>query len=82
MSEDNKAVVWNVVKAAFYLIAGVIWANIIFSFAILGTCVYSVGSGVTPVGSCRDYFPQVSDLLVGALAAAMAFGTNKRGETK
>ena len=77
MSDDQKAIAWDVVRACFWLLASIIWAQIIFAFAFFGACAYGVLTGTTPVGSCKDVIPNFSDLLIGGLAAIMAFSGRK-----
>jgi hypothetical protein len=73
MSEDQKEKVWDVVRACFYLLAGIIWAQIILGFSIWAACSYSIFVGVIPMGSCKDVTPNVMELMVGGLAVVMAF---------
>ncbi len=73
MSEEQKQVAWDVVRACFYLLAGIIWAQILMSFAIWGSCVYGIIAGIAPMGSCKDIVPNVMELMVGGMAVVMAF---------
>jgi len=74
MSDDEKKkVVWDVVRACFYLLAGIIWAQILMAYFIWGACSYAVIVEKYPVGSCKDTIPNAMELLVGGLAVVMAF---------
>jgi hypothetical protein len=73
MSDDQKEKAWDIIRACFWLLAVIICSQIVFSFAFFGACVYGVLSGAAPVGSCRDYVPNMGELLVGGMAIVMAF---------
>jgi hypothetical protein len=73
VSEDQKQAAWDVVRACFYLLAGIIWAQILMGFAIWGSCVYGILVQIVPVGGCKDQAPNVMELMVGGLAVVMAF---------
>lgn len=78
MSEDQKQAAWDVVRACFYLLAGIIWAQIIMSFAIYASCTYGILVEKYPVGSCKDLAPNIMELMVGGMAVVLAFA----GRTK
>jgi len=73
MSEDDKKIVWNVTRACFWLLASIIWAQIILGYGIFGSCVIGIFDGKIPVGSCKELVPNVMELLVGGLAVVIAF---------
>jgi hypothetical protein len=73
VSEEGKRAAWDVVRACFYLLAGIIWAQIIMGFAIWASCVYGIVTQVIPVGGCRDQTPNVMELMVGGMAIVLAF---------
>jgi hypothetical protein len=64
---------FNVVKASFWLIASIIWAQIIFSYGVAIACAYMVINAFAPVGACKDNTPSILELLTGGLAVALAF---------
>jgi hypothetical protein len=73
MTEEKKEAAWDIVRACFWLLASIIWAQILFAFAFFGACAFGVLSGTTPIGGCKDTIPNFSDLLIGGLAIIMAF---------
>lgn len=73
MSEEQKEATWNVLRACFWLLASIIWAQIIFGFCVWAVCAYGVLSGHVPVGTCKEYAPNIMELLVGGMAIVMAF---------
>jgi len=64
---------FDVVKASFWLIASIIWAQILFGFGVAMFCGYSVLSGTSQFGSCRENGPSILELLTGGMAVALAF---------
>lgn len=73
MSEEQKQAAWDVVRACFYLLAGIIWAQIIMGYLMWFTCTYGILFAKYPLGSCRDLVPNMMELMVGGLAVVMAF---------
>jgi hypothetical protein len=73
MSEEQKQAAWDVVRACFYLLAGMIWAQILMSFAVWASCAYGVLTGIAPPGVCKDLVPNVMELMVGGMAVVLAF---------
>jgi hypothetical protein len=64
---------FNVVRASFWLIASIIWAQIIFGYATFVGCYYGIFNGIIQMGGCKDLQPSIFELLTGGMAVAMAF---------
>lgn len=64
----------------FWLIASIIWSQILYSFFLTGFCVYGMLNGNVPVGSCSQFTPSLFELLTGGLATAMAFINKRPGD--
>jgi hypothetical protein len=64
---------FNAVRAAFWLIASIIWFNLLYSLLSTGVCFYAVLKGTLPVGTCAQFAPNLLEMMTGGLAAAMAF---------
>jgi len=73
MSEEQKQVVWDAARACFWLLASLIWAQIVYAFMLTGFCAYGVLVGTTPPGLCKEFAPNIMELLVGGLAVVLAF---------
>ena len=68
MSDEQKKLAWDLTRACFYLLAGIVWAQIILAYGVWAACEFD---GVP--GSCRDLAPNIMDLLTGGLAVVLAF---------
>jgi hypothetical protein len=80
MSDEQKKVVWDVTRACFWLLASIIWAQIVIGFFLTVTCWWAIYTGAFPVGTCKDLQPSIMELLVGGMAVVIAFagrGGNK-----
>jgi hypothetical protein len=73
VSEDQKEAGWNILRACFWLLSSIIWAQIIFSFSVFAVCAAGVWTGHIPIGSCKEYAPDMMELLVGGMAVVIAF---------
>jgi hypothetical protein len=61
------------VKASFYLIAAILGVQCLIALISLGLCAYWSGHVVEGKGTCENINALLSQLLTGALAAALAF---------
>ncbi len=66
--------------AAFWLVAAVLAVQCIVALATVGACIYWSGSIVDGRFSCGPAADRVKDLMVEALAVALAFGSGQRGK--
>lgn len=73
MSDEQKEVAWDVVRACFYLLALIIIGNMLFGFWVFGVCAWGAMNGSLPVGSCKEYAPNIQEIMVGGLAVVIAF---------
>lgn len=64
---------FDIVKASFWLIASIIWAQIIFGYSSFAVCSYGILIGGFPLGSCKELIPSIFELLTGGMAVALAF---------
>ncbi len=71
---------FNAVRAAFWLIAGVLAVQCMIALATTGACIWWSGAIVEGHFSCGPAADRVAELLIGALAAALAFGSGQRGK--
>jgi hypothetical protein len=73
MSEEQKDIVWNVTRACFWLLSSIIWAQIVMSFTLTLFCFYGIATSLIPAGGCKDFAPNIMELLVGGMAVVIAF---------
>jgi hypothetical protein len=64
---------FDILKASFWLIASIIWAQILVGASGFVVCSYGILSKNLPIGVCKDVAPNIMELLVGGLAVALAF---------
>ena len=64
---------FDILRASFWLIASIIWAQILVGVSTFSVCAYGVLAKDFPVGTCKDVAPNIMELLVGGLAVALAF---------
>jgi hypothetical protein len=79
MSDEQKQVVFDVVKAGFYLIASLLAFQCAVIFLVVTSCIYYKVSIMGPVAPldmaspCNNVRDQLQDLMLNGLAAALAF---------
>lgn len=61
------------VKASFWLIAAILGVQCLIALMSAATCMYWTGAIVEGRASCGPVMDRLSELLMGALAAALAF---------
>jgi hypothetical protein len=61
------------IKASFYLVAAILAFQCFVALTAVGACVYWSGAVVEGKWSCENINATLSQLLSGALAAALAF---------
>jgi hypothetical protein len=68
------------IRASFYLIAAILGVQCMVALLYLGTCIYWIEAVIAGKGNCENINSMLSQLLSGALAAALAFaaGFTKR----
>lgn len=69
----NEQPPFDVLRASFWLLASIIWAQILVGIAAFSFCGYSIIIGAIPVGTCKEVAPDIMELLVGGLAVVVAF---------
>jgi hypothetical protein len=81
MSDGQKKVAWDIIRACFWLLATIIWSQILFAFVVFSVCAYGVIKGSVALGSCTQFMP-INELLMGGMAVVIAFsgrGPSKNG---
>jgi hypothetical protein len=69
---------FDMLKACFWLVASIIWAQIVFGYFVTTMCYIGIWTQHMPNGACKEFAPNIFELLTGGLAAALAFS----GRTK
>lgn len=65
---------------AFWLVAAVLAVQCLIALATVGACLWWSSAIVDGRFSCAPAADRVMDLMVGALAAALAFSGNRTGK--
>jgi len=71
---------FDALRASFFLIAAILAVHCIIALLVTGACLYWSGEIVAGKFSCDKASSTLSELLTGALAAALAFagGFNRK----
>jgi hypothetical protein len=74
MSDEQKKVAFDVVKAGFYLIAFILGFHMFIVLMVGSACIYGrLVEHFSPADACKDVSGLLSDILTGGLASALAF---------